>query len=122
MELKDISNRDDVVRLVDGFYEKVRADALLAPVFSHLDWEMHMPTMYNFWSSMLLGDMSYQGSPFARHTQLNIDRTHFERWLALFHQTVDELFAGATAQEAKDRARSIAGIFQHKLGLLRDIG
>ena len=120
MSLKDISDRHDVISLVDSFYEKVRADALLAPVFSHLDWPKHMPTMYNFWSSMLFGDMSYQGNPFSKHVQLSINATHFERWLVLFHQTVDELFAGDKAQEAKDRAKSIAGVFQYKMGLIKD--
>ncbi len=118
MGLPDIANRADVVKLVDSFYEKVRADALLAPEFSHLDWATHMPTMYNFWASMLFGDMSYQGNPFSKHANLNINATHFARWLMLFHQTVDDWFEGAKAQEVKDRAGSIAGVFQHRLGLM----
>lgn len=117
MALKDIDSRDDIVKLVDRFYDKVKADPLLAPVFSHLDWAAHMPTMYNFWSSMLLGDKSYQGNPFQKHLQLKIDASHFSKWLGLFHQSVDDLFEGEKAREAKDRARSIAGIFQHKMGI-----
>jgi hemoglobin len=122
MTLKDINDRDDVIRLVDGFYEKVRADALLAPIFSQLDWPKHMPTMYNFWSSMLFGEMSYQGNPFSKHVDLKIHAAHFEQWLKLFQETVDELFEGTRAHEVKDRARSIAGIFQHKMGLLEGPG
>jgi len=117
--MKDITNRDDIIKLVDTFYNKVKADALLAPVFSHLDWEKHMPTMYNFWSSMLLGDQSYQGNPFQKHIHLSITSAHFEKWLDLFNRTVDELFSGFKADEVKSRAISIAGLFQTKLGLLQ---
>lgn len=115
--MTDIFTRKDIERLVNGFYEKVRADDLLAPVFSHIDWPHHLPVMYNFWSSILLGDMSYQGNPFQKHIHLPISRLHFERWLWLFHKTVDENFDGEVATEAKNRAQSIAGIFQHRMGL-----
>ncbi len=115
----DIEKREDIILLVNTFYEKVKEDQLLSHVFQHVDWHSHLPIMYNFWSSMLLGDQTYQGNPFQKHIHLAIDSSHFERWLILFSQTVDELFEGARAGEVKDRARSIAGIFQHKLGLLQ---
>lgn len=122
ISLTDITDRNDVVRLVDAFYDKVKANVFLAPVFSHLDWPKHMPTMYNFWSSMLFGDMSYQGNPFQKHVHLKITAAHFKSWLELFSQTVDELFAGAKADEIKERARNIAGVFQHKMGLSEEPG
>lgn len=114
----DISNRQDITVLVDKFYEKVKADALIGPVFSHVDWPHHLPVMYNFWSSMLLGDQSYRGNPFQKHLPLPIQTQHFERWLTLFKQTVDENFTGEKAAEVKSRAESIAGIFQHRMGLV----
>lgn len=117
--MTDIETRKDIERLVNGFYEKVRADNLLAPVFAHIDWPHHLPIMYNFWSSMLLGDMSYKGNPFQKHMHLPINPSHFDRWLSLFHETVDELFTGEKASEVKLRAQSIAGIFQHRMGLLK---
>jgi hemoglobin len=113
----DIIKREDIKTLVDSFYDKVKADSLLGPVFSHLDWPHHLPVMYNFWSSMLLADQSYRGNPLQRHLNLAIDQTHFSRWLKLFHETVDEHFAGEKAEEVKMRAQSIAGVFQVKLGL-----
>lgn len=113
----DIINRDDVKTLVDRFYDKVKADALLAPVFSHVDWPHHLPVMYNFWSSILLGDQSYSGNPLQKHLPLPITQQHFSQWLHLFHQTIDEHFRGEKAEEAKMRAQSIAGIFQVKMGL-----
>ena len=118
MNKPDIKEKEDLVVLVDSFYAKVRADELLGPVFSHLDWPKHLPVMYNFWSSMMLGDRSYSGNPFQSHVRLPIGKEHFNQWLTLFKQTVDEHFHGEKASEIKMRAESIAGIFQHKLGLL----
>jgi hemoglobin len=115
----DIVQREDVKILVDRFYEKVKADPLLAPVFSHLNWPHHLPIMYDFWSSMLLGDQTYRGNPLQKHLPLQIDKSHFSQWLALFTATVDENFAGEKAEEVKMRAQSIAGIFQLKMGLMR---
>ncbi len=115
--MKEITDREDIVHLVNSFYEKVKQDDLLGALFAHVDWPNHLPTMYKFWSSMLLGEQSYQGNPFQKHVGLTITSSHFDRWLELFHQTVDESFMGDKAIEVKDRARSIAGVWQYKLGL-----
>ena len=116
--MKDILDRNDIVQLVDSFYARVTTDDFLKHVFDHVDWPNHLPTMYNFWASMLLGDQSYQGNPLQKHIHLAIDSSHFSRWLELFTQTVDEHFEGIKAAEAKGRARNIAGMFQYKLGLM----
>jgi hemoglobin len=115
----DILQREDIKRLVDTFYDKVKADPLLAPVFGHVDWPHHLPIMYNFWSSMLLGDQTYRGNPLEKHLHLDIKKNHFEQWLVLFRQTVEENFSGEKAEEVKMRAQSIAGVFQHKMGLMK---
>jgi hemoglobin len=115
--MNDIETRNDIIHLVDSFYEKVRGDELLAPIFAHLDWSKHMPTMYNFWASMILGENTYQGNPFQKHIPLKIDSTHFDQWLKLFHETVDQNFEGFNALELKSRSLSIAKLFQHRLGL-----
>lgn len=114
---KDIESRDDVVRLVDGFYDQVRRDPLLAPVFSHVDWPAHLPVMYAFWSSILLGEGSYQGNPFQKHVKLAIREEHFDQWLRLFTQAARSDFEGPKADEAVDRAQAIASLFRHRLGL-----
>jgi len=116
----DIKTRDDIQILVNQFYDKVNKDALLAPVFGHVDWVKHLPVMYNFWSSMLLGDRSYEGNPFQKHVNLPIQSKHFDRWLELFTSTIDENFQGDKANETKDRAKSIAHVFQHKMNLLKE--
>ena len=66
-EQKDIVERKDIELLVDSFYEKVKNDQLLGPVFAHVDWPKHLPVMYQFWSSMMLGEQSYKGNPFQKH-------------------------------------------------------
>src|SRR5688572_11201046 len=115
--MKDIVDRKDIEVLVDRFYDRVQADFLLAPVFKQVDWVKHLPVMYNFWSSMLLGETSYRGNPFQKHVNLSITGEHFEQWLRLFVKTVDEEFAGPGAEEIKQRAENIAHVFQYKMGL-----
>ncbi|MCK6617777.1 MAG: group III truncated hemoglobin [Cyclobacteriaceae bacterium] len=115
----DINTRADVILLVDNFYAKVRTDTLLAPVFSHVNWPQHLPVMYDFWSSVLFGDMTYSGNPLAKHLPLKIGTEHFTRWLELFTKTVDEHFQGFNANEAKTRANLVAQLFQYKMGLLK---
>lgn len=114
----DITTEADVRLLVDTFYHKVNHDALLDPIFNgfaHVDWPKHLPQMYDFWSGLLLGTSRYLGRPFPKHVPLPIDATHFQRWVALFQATVDELFAGPTADEAKLRGQAIAELFEVRL-------
>ncbi|AII53924.1 group III truncated hemoglobin [Hymenobacter sp. APR13] len=114
----DIQTEADIQLLVDTFYQKVHLDALLDPVFNEfarVDWSRHLPIMYDFWSSILLGSARYHGRPFPKHMPLPIDATHFQRWLELFGSTVDELFAGSKAEEAKVRALNIATMFEYRL-------
>lgn len=114
----DIATEADVRLLVDTFYAKVNQDALLAPVFNgfaNVDWPQHLPKMYDFWSGLLLGTSRYLGRPFPKHMPLPIDITHFQQWVALFQATVNELFAGPTAEEAKLRGQAIAQVFEARL-------
>ena len=116
--LPDITSEADVKLLVDTFYAKVNHDALLDPVFNgfaHVDWPQHLPKMYAFWSGLLLGTARYQGRPFPKHVPLPIDATHFQRWVVLFQATVNELFAGPVADEAKLRGQAIAQVFEVRL-------
>lgn len=114
---KEIENRSDIEVLVNRFYTKVQADKVLAPLFIHVHWETHLPIMYNFWASLMFGDLSYRGNAFEKHLPLPLKADHFQQWLKLFQETVDENFEGAKAEEIKSRARSIADIFQHRMGI-----
>lgn len=121
--MTDIRNIEDIILLVDSFYKKVNSDRLLSPVFNDIakvNWEEHLPVMYSFWSAVLFDTSTYKGQPLTSHIDLPIDTEHFQRWLELFKQTVDENFKGDTAEVAKEKADSIALIFQTKLGLISD--
>ena len=119
---KDIECRADIELLVSEFYRKALSDSLLAPAFSGLDIEAHLPVMYDFWASLLLSEQGYTGSPFDKHLRLNLNPQMFERWLFLFDQTTDTLFEGERAALAKQRAHSIAFIFQTKLESMGKLG
>ncbi|MBE9461323.1 group III truncated hemoglobin [Dyadobacter subterraneus] len=115
---QDILHIDDIKLLVDSFYAKVREDALLSPVFNERisdGWPQHMEKMYKFWQTVLLKEHTYYGSPFTPHAMLQVDHTHFEKWMDLFVGTIDELFTGVNAKEAKFRAEKMAEMFEHKI-------
>jgi hemoglobin len=112
---QDISTKQDIHLLVDTFYSKVLSDELLAPHFKHINFEEHKPRMIFFWSFALLNEPGYTTNVFDKHRDLQIDKRHFDRWLELFHQTVDELFEGDKARDAKLRASSIGWTFAEKM-------
>ncbi len=120
--LPDINTEADIKHLVDTFYDKVNTDALLSPIFNEhaqVNWEKHLPIMYRFWSSILLGTATYDGQPFPKHAFLPVNQTHFAQWLQLFYQTLDENFQGPVAEEAKLRAANIARIFNNKIQIIQ---
>jgi hemoglobin len=120
---KDITERKDIETFVDAFYGKAKQDNLIGPIFMNAvaDWNKHLPTMYEFWSQLLLGTMNYNGSPFAKHIPLPVDKQHFDRWVELFHQTIDEHFEGPKATETKERAFAIASTFEYKMRTIRKL-
>lgn len=119
MSKTDITSRTDIQILVDRFYDKVKSDSLLAPVFNHLNWSKHLQIMRDFWAFTLLGEMGYRSNLVQKHISLPIQPEHFTRWLSLFNATVDENFFGDKAEEAKSRAYSMAVVIQAKMGLLK---
>ncbi|MFN8291077.1 MAG: group III truncated hemoglobin [Chitinophagaceae bacterium] len=119
---KDIKNREDIERLVRTFYEQVKADPLIGPLFTEIariNWEKHLPVMFDFWENTIFFTGTYTGNPMAAHQRLHqlapLKKEHFDRWLTLFTGTVDELFAGEKAILAKQRALSISTIMQIKI-------
>jgi hemoglobin len=97
-------------RLVRAFYARVRADALLGPIFAARikDWEPHLQQMCAFWSSVTLMSGAYHGQPMQKHLPLPIDAGHFDRWLALFAETARDLCPPKAADSFVVRARKIA--------------
>lgn len=117
-EAREILKLDDIKLLVDTFYDRVRKDEFLAPIFEEKlkdKWPKHLDIMYRFWQTILLEEHTYQGSPFVKHVGLPVDKAHFQRWIAIFYKTVDDLFTGKIATEAKWRADRMAEMFAYKL-------
>jgi hemoglobin len=117
----DIESSEDIKNLIDTFYGKVREDEVIGYIFNdiaHVDWPQHLPKMYAFWEFLLLGKDSYLGNPLEAHRRLNgkvkLKEEHFDQWLKLFHQTIDELFEGKNAEEARNRSRLIAMTWKPK--------
>ena len=116
--LTDILSLEDVKLLVNTFYGKVREDKLIGPIFDERiqnRWPEHLAKMYTFWQTVLLGEHTYYGSPFPPHAKLPVEKIHFERWLTLFSETLNELFTGEIAVEAMWRANKMAEMFQFKI-------
>jgi hemoglobin len=119
----DIQSIEDIKLLVNTFYDKVRADVLLSPVFNEKindRWPQHLGKMYSFWQTVLLGEPNYHGSPFPPHATLPVDHAHFEQWLRLFTNTIVDLFSGDKADEALWRANKMAEMFEMKIMYYRD--
>ena len=117
----DIEDRKDIILLVDSFYKKVNNNYLLSPVFNtvaKVNWETHLSKMYSFWASVLFGEASYNGDTMTIHTMISkqhqFTQVMFENWLMMFTETIDQLFEGTKANEAKTRAKNIAGLIQSK--------
>jgi hemoglobin len=119
----DILKLEDVKVLVDAFYAKVQQDELLAEIFNNKiqdNWPVHLDKMYRFWQTVLLYEHTYSGSPFPPHAHLPVDVSHFDRWLKLFFETIDENFTGEKAEEAKWRSEKMAEMFQIKINYFKN--
>lgn len=99
-----------IAELVARFYAKARRDPLIGPVFENAiaDWDEHLRTLNAFWSSVMLTSGRYKGNPMAAHLRLPVEPPFFERWLALWCETADELFEPGAAGQFADKAARIA--------------
>jgi len=115
---KEIENRADVYKLVDSFYEKVRADETIGPIFNTVitDWPEHLEKLTDFWEMNLFGGKLYDGNPIAAHQHADavsggqISPYHFGTWLNLWFETLDEHFMGEKVEILKRRARKMQTI------------
>jgi hemoglobin len=113
--LPDITTEADIKLMVHTFYARVREDETIGPIFNSRikDWDTHLQKLCSFWSTLLLYTKTYEGDPMSVHRGMAIDTVHFNAWLSIFNKTIDELFAGETAQAAKNRAQKISVVMQH---------
>lgn len=113
--MKQLETPADIHQLVTLFYDKVLKDELLAPFFSRLDFIAHLPKMEQFWRFALLSEEGYTTNVTDKHLKMPLEKAHFERWQSLFNQTVDELFEGELAEQAKQRAAVIGWTINSKM-------
>jgi hemoglobin len=119
---RDIETRDDIELLIRQFYEKVKRDSVIGYIFTDLarvNWDKHLPVMFDFWENTLFFTGTYTGNPMKSHQRLHqlyrLNEKHFLQWVQLFTSTVDELFAGEKAELAKQRAISISTVMRIKI-------
>lgn len=110
---------DNIRDLVYGFYDRVRGDALLGPVFEEAlagRWDEHLPKMCRFWGSLVLGSKTYRGNVQQAHMPLTgIEPQHFNRWLYLFLDTVESRYEPAASVRFMEPALRIAQSLQLSL-------
>ena len=116
--MKEIEDRQDIEVLVYSFYDKIRKDELLAPIFNvripEEQWPEHLEKLTDFWETNLFGVAKFKGSPTQKHIEVDlqmqhsIEQLHFGRWLQLWFETIDENFEGALAERAKLASRKMA--------------
>ena len=113
-----------IARLVDTFYGKIRADALLGPIFAEriADWDWHLGRMKGFWRSILHNSGEFSGNPMAKHLVIpGLDESHFAHWLDLFYATLRELEGDPAATGVVGtRARMIADSLLTGIAMKRD--
>ncbi len=121
--MNDIQSIADIELMVDTFYQHVKTDDLIGPIFASRiadkDWPRHLNRMYTFWTTILLNKPGYSGQPFEKHRDMPIYQDHFERWVSLFKTIVDNHFEGPVANEAKYRAELMGNLFLTKLTSIR---
>ncbi|MDO6738513.1 group III truncated hemoglobin [Wenyingzhuangia sp. 2_MG-2023] len=117
---QDIQNRADINQLVNHFYSKVRKDNLLGPIFNRMipekAWPVHLEKLTDFWETNLFGIPKFKGNPTQKHLLTDatfdhvINQEHFDHWLSLWKNSIDELYQGDLATRAQMAAYSIAQI------------
>jgi hemoglobin len=119
---RDLDDPEEIAEMVRRFYADVAQDDVLGPVFNdvaHVDWSEHLPKLTAFWCRALLSMPGYQGNPYRQHQLVHarspFARAHFERWLDLFHETVDLGWAGPRCEQAKALARKVAAVHSKQI-------
>lgn len=124
--MNDIQNREDIELIVNAFYKKAIQDDEIGFFFTDIakiKLDEHLPKMYNFWESIILGNPVYNGNPMRVHFPINkvaaLEKRHFDRWLMLWETTLIRHFRGENTDVAITRAQNIARIMSHKMQYAR---
>lgn len=124
--MKPLETHQDIVFLVNSFYDQVRKDPVIGHFFNDIakvNWNEHLPKMVRFWESLLFGAASYKGNPMAAHFPINdiqpIEKHHFEHWLKLWTKVVQTHFEGEKADLAIYKAQNISQLMAYKMEMAR---
>lgn len=111
-----------IAQLVDHFYERVRADPEIGPIFNTTvrDWNAHKRLLTSFWSTVALRNGTYRGNPLAAHRPLSIRAEHFSRWLLLWRETCTQELDASNAAQMVGYAERIGRGLRHGLGIGTD--
>ena len=119
---RDLDSPEEIAEMVRRFYADVAQDELLGPMFNdvaEVDWSEHLPKLTAFWCRALLGLPGYSGNPFQAHAEVHLRRAftaaHFQRWLSLFHETLELGWVGPTADRAAELADNVARVHSQQL-------
>lgn len=95
---------------------------MMAPVFidvAKVDLEKHLPHLVDFWENNLFKANGYNRNVKQMHLDLNakiaLTASHFENWLTLLKEAIDENYFGEKANELFRKASNIAQIMQIKI-------
>ncbi len=125
--MEDIESKEDLIILVNTFYDRVRRDELIGPIFNTIigdDWSAHLPVMYAFWNTVLFGAEGYKGQAVGKHVEIDrkiaLEPQDFERWISYWRDTVDALFGGPNAERIKQKALMMLQLIQFKVDAARN--
>ena len=120
--MEDIKNREDISKVVEAFYTEAMSEPEIGYIFTDvakLNLEKHIPTICDFWETVLFGNMVYRGSVVSKHIELHkrsaLEPKHFEVWLGIWKTTVSAAFQGEKADEMIHRASLMAEMMKHKI-------
>ena len=119
---KDISNRNDLEKLFNSFYELAMTDKHIGHFFTEvvsLDLKSHLPHILDFWEANLWGKAGYKKNVLQVHLDIHkkskMEYAHFDKWLHILNSCVDNQFAGPLAERLKTNALSIATVMKTKV-------
>ena len=119
---RDLDDPTEIAEMVRRFYADVAQDDLLGPLFNdvaRVDWSEHLPKLTAFWCRALLSQPGYEGNPYRAHQEVHAQqpfaRAHFERWLDLFHDTLDLGWHGPKVVQAKALATKVAMVHSKQI-------
>ncbi len=116
---RDIRDRQDILLVLDFFYDKLLKDPLMSPFFTSINLEQHLDILCDFWENALFQAGKYNGDMLGIHMEVNsvrkIEHQHFDQWLEHFKSSVTALHEGEVASLALNKARTLATIIRAKI-------